>query len=114
MTADCVFCQIVAGDIPADVVAETDRTLAFRDISPKAPVHVLVIPKDHHRDAASLAAADPEVAAELLTQAKAVAGQEGYDDFNLIFNTGANAGQTVFHAHVHLLAGVDVAKLFLA
>lgn len=114
MADDCIFCKIVAREIPAEVVAETEHTLAFRDINPKAPVHVLVIPKVHHADAASLASAEPAIAAELLAQTRAIATQEGHEDYNLVFNTGAGAGQTVFHAHVHLLAGVDVSKLFLA
>ena len=114
MAADCVFCKIVDGQIPAEVIAESEHTIAFRDISPKAPVHVLVIPREHEPDIASLAEASPLVAAELLTQSRAIARQEGYEDYNLVFNTGANAGQTVFHAHAHVLAGVDVSKLFLA
>lgn len=114
MADDCIFCKIVAREIPAQIVAESEHTLAFRDINPKAPVHVLVVPKVHHPDAASLAAAEPAVAAELLAQTRAIATQEGHEDYNLVFNTGAGAGQTVFHAHVHLLAGVDVSKLFLA
>ena len=114
MAEDCIFCKIVAREIPAEVVAESEHTLAFRDISPKAPVHVLVVPKVHHPDAASLAVAEPQVAAELLAQTRIIATQEGYEDYNLVFNTGAGAGQTVFHAHVHVLAGVDVSQLFLA
>ena len=114
MTDNCLFCGIVAGDIPATIVAETERTVAFRDINPKAPVHVLVVPRVHQPDIASLAAAEPEATAELLAQTRAVASLEGYDDYNVIFNTGAGAGQTVFHAHAHVLAGVDASKLFLA
>lgn len=114
MATDCVFCKILAGEIPADIVAESENTVAFRDISPKAPVHVLVIPREHQPDIASLAAASPHVAAEMLAQTRAVATQEGYEDYNTIFNTGAGAGQSVFHAHAHVLAGVDVSKLFLA
>ena len=114
MADDCIFCKIVAREIPAEIVAETEHTLAFRDINPKAPVHVLVVPKVHQPDAAALAEAEPLVAAELLAQTRAIATQEGHSDYNLVFNTGAQAGQTVFHAHVHLLAGVDVSKLFLA
>lgn len=114
MASDCVFCKIVDGEIPADVVAESEHTLAFRDISPKAPVHVLVVPREHHENAASLAAAAPAVAAELLEQTRQIAGREGYEDYNIVFNTGAKAGQTVFHAHAHVLAGMDASKLFLA
>ncbi|OUZ07258.1 histidine triad nucleotide-binding protein [Aeromicrobium sp. PE09-221] len=113
MAADCVFCKIVDGEIPAEVVTESEHTIAFRDISPKAPVHVLVIPREHEPDIVSLAEASPLVAAELLAQSRVVARQEGYEDYNLVFNTGAEAGQSVFHAHAHVLAGVDVSKLFL-
>ena len=77
MDNDCLFCRIVAGDIPATVVHETDTTLSFRDIGPKAPVHVLVIPKDHHPDVVALARADPAAAADVLAAAAAVAEQEG-------------------------------------
>ena len=104
--ADCLFCRIVAGEIPADIVAETDDTLAFRDINPQAPVHVLVIPKEHHVDLAALAAADPALAGRLAAAAGAVAKQEGVGDaFRLVFNTGATVGQSVFHVHGHVLGG---------
>ncbi|MGY2702843.1 HIT domain-containing protein [Nocardioides sp. HB32] len=102
---DCIFCRIVAGEIPADVVHTTERTVAFRDQNPQAPLHVLVIPKEHHANAADLATADPAASAELVRTAAAVATAEGYDDHRLVFNTGAEAGQTVFHTHLHLLAG---------
>ncbi|MEU9132360.1 HIT domain-containing protein [Kitasatospora sp. NPDC048540] len=103
--SDCVFCKIVAGEIPATVVRRTADTVAFRDIHPQAPTHVLVIPAVHYPDAAALAAAEPAVAAELLTEAGEVAAVDGLADYRLIFNTGAGAGQTVFHAHVHVLGG---------
>ncbi|MGI5449687.1 histidine triad nucleotide-binding protein [Streptomyces sp. CA-243310] len=105
--ADCLFCKIVAGDIPATVVRETETTVAFRDISPKAPTHVLVIPKVHYPDAATLAAAEPGVAADVLREAGRVAADEKVDDqgYRVVFNTGAGAGQTVFHAHAHVLGG---------
>lgn len=103
--SDCLFCKIVAGEIPATVVRRGERTLAFRDIHPQAPTHVLVIPHVHHPNAAALAAAEPAIAAELLTDAGEVAKAEGITDYRLIFNTGAEAGQTVFHAHVHVLGG---------
>jgi histidine triad (HIT) family protein len=104
---DCLFCRIVAGEIPATVVHETDTTLAFRDISPAAPVHVLVIPKEHHPDVASLTRADPGLAADVLAAATAVAESEGLleDGFRLLFNNGRNAGQEVFHVHAHVLGG---------
>ena len=102
---DCLFCKIVAGDVPGEVVHTTERTVAFRDVNPQAPVHVLVVPRDHHPDAATLAAADPATMSELVQTAAAVAPAAGYDDYRLVFDTGADAGQTVFHAHLHLLAG---------
>ncbi|AZM53179.1 histidine triad nucleotide-binding protein [Streptomyces sp. WAC 01529] len=103
--SDCLFCKIVAGEVPADVVRESETTLAFRDINPQAPSHVLVIPKVHHPDAAALAAAAPEIAADVLREAGEVAAQEGSESYRLVFNTGTGAGQTVFHAHVHVLGG---------
>jgi histidine triad (HIT) family protein len=102
---DCLFCRIVAGDVDADVVHETEHTLAFRDINGQAPTHVLVVPREHHRDAAALAAADPQASAELVAAAAAVAAAEGHDDYRLVYNTGPGVGQTVFHTHLHLLAG---------
>ncbi|MEU2516861.1 histidine triad nucleotide-binding protein [Streptomyces syringium] len=105
--ADCLFCKIVAGEVPATVVRESDTVVAFRDINPQAPTHVLVIPKVHYPDAASLAAAEPQIAADILREAGEVAAQEGVDakGFRIVFNTGAGAGQTVFHAHAHVLGG---------
>lgn len=103
---DCLFCKIVAGDLPAEVVHTTARTVAFRDLAPQAPVHVLVVPRDHYADAAALATGDPEASAELVRTAAAVAAAEGWaEDYRLVLNTGAGAGQTVFHTHLHLLAG---------
>lgn len=106
--ADCLFCKIVAGEIPADVVASSEHTVAFRDINPQAPTHVLVIPRIHAVDIAALGAASADAAAELLTQTRAVAEAEGYSDYRLVFNSGAQAGQTVFHAHGHVIAGRDL------
>lgn len=105
----CLFCRIVAGEIPASVVRESPKTVAFRDISPQAPTHVLVVPRDHHPDIASLAEADPEALAMLVTEAKAVAESAGLDAFRLVFNTGAEAGQSVFHVHGHVLGGRSLA-----
>ncbi len=106
MSSDaCLFCKIAAGEIPADVVLSTDGAVAFRDINPQAPTHVLVIPRDHHVNAAATAAADPASAAHLLEVAAQVASAEGLDDYRLVFNTGAGVGQTVFHTHLHVLGG---------
>jgi histidine triad (HIT) family protein len=105
--ADCLFCKIVAREVPATVVRETETTLAFRDINPQAPTHVLVIPKAHYPDAASLAAGAPGLAADVLREAGEVAVEEKAADsgYRVVFNTGSGAGQTVFHAHAHVLGG---------
>jgi len=106
MATDCLFCKIVAGEIPADRVHETETTLAFRDIEPQAPTHVLVIPKSHHANAAELAVAEPQSYLDLVHTAAAVAKAEGLDEgYRMVFNTGAAAHQTVFHAHLHVLGG---------
>jgi len=104
--ADCLFCGIVSGDVPAQRVAETARALAFRDINPQAPTHVLVIPKDHHRDLADLAAADG-LLDEVAALAHKVAEDEGVSEtgYRVVFNTGPQAGQAVFHTHAHVLGG---------
>ena len=102
---DCIFCKIVAGDIPAEIVSTTEHTVAFRDLDPQAPTHVLVIPKRHEPDIGSLAAADAEATIALLAEAKQIAETEGNGSYRLVFNTGADAHQTVFHAHAHVLAG---------
>ncbi|MFF2276130.1 HIT domain-containing protein [Agromyces sp. NPDC058126] len=101
-----VFERIVAREIPARIVAETDRVIAFHDIAPKAPVHVVVTTKTaDYRDVVGLAAGDPALLAELVAVAQGVAAELGDGEFRLVFNTGASAGQTVFHVHAHVLAG---------
>ncbi|WP_214414295.1 histidine triad nucleotide-binding protein [Sphaerisporangium fuscum] len=107
---DCLFCKIVAKEIPATVVHETARTLAFRDVNPQAPTHVLVIPKGHYENAAVLAEADDGLADDVLKAADAVAVQEGVAEagYRVVFNTGPQAGQTVFHVHAHVLGGRDL------
>ena len=103
---DCLFCRIVTGEVPAQVVHEGDRTLAFRDVNPQAPTHVLVVPKAHHADVAALSDADPALLADVLAAAVAVARDEGLGDgFRVVSNTGADGGQTVGHLHVHVLGG---------
>ncbi|MDX6354063.1 MAG: histidine triad family protein [Streptomyces sp.] len=111
--ADCLFCKIVSGEIPATVVRQTDTTVAFRDINPQAPTHVLVIPRVHYADAAALAAGDPSAAADVLREAGEVAVQEKVAEsgYRVIFNSGPAAGQTVFHAHAHVLGGRDLQRL---
>ena len=105
--ADCLFCAIVAGEIPATKVLETDRILAFRDINPQAPTHVLVIPKTHYPDVAALAAADAALLGEVIDAVQQVAVADGVAEtgYRVVFNTGAEAGQTVPHVHGHLLGG---------
>jgi histidine triad (HIT) family protein len=114
--ADCLFCKIVAGDIPSTKVAETERVLAFRDIHPKAPVHVLVIPKDHHPNVGALAAADPALAGDVLAVAAEVAAAEGVDasGFRVLANTGPDSGQDVFHVHFHVLGGKPLGPMVAA
>ncbi|MEV8535110.1 histidine triad nucleotide-binding protein [Streptomyces sp. NPDC051211] len=109
--ADCLFCKIVTGDIPATIVRETDTTVAFRDINPQAPSHVLVIPKVHYPDAATLAAEAPDALVDVLREAGQVAADEKIDDhgYRIVFNTGSGAGQTVWHAHAHVLGGRGLA-----
>lgn len=102
---DCLFCDIVAGNVPADVVASTADAIAFRDIDPKAPLHVLVVPRDHHADVARLATADPTLLAALVRLGEEVARSEADGQFRLVFNTGARAGQSVFHVHGHVIGG---------
>jgi histidine triad (HIT) family protein len=104
--ADCLFCAIVRGDVPSDKVAETDRVLAFRDIDPKAPTHILVIPKVHVPTLPELAESHPDDALAVLTTARQVAIEDGVGDgYRLVGNNGAPAQQTVFHAHAHVLGG---------
>ena len=104
--ADCLFCRIVAGEIPAEVVHETPTSLAFRDVAPQAPTHVLVVPRSHHASAGVLAAAAPDALVDLVRTAADIAGREGLEPgYRMVFNTGEQAGQTVFHVHLHLLGG---------
>jgi len=105
-SSSCLFCKIVLREIPAEIIHETATTLAFRDIEPKAPTHVLVIPKVHQTDVVSLGVASPQAVADLFEAVGAVAIQEGLaDGYRGVFNTGAMAQQTVFHAHIHVLGG---------
>jgi len=101
-----IFSRIIAREIAADIVHETETVIAFRDIAPKAPVHLLVVPKtEAYRTVAELAAGDPALLADVVATAQQLADEYADGDFRLIFNTGAGAGQTVFHVHAHVLAG---------
>ena len=107
---DCPFCRIVTGDIPATVVHETPNSLAFRDVDPQAPTHVLVVPKRHVPTMAALTDASPDELAEVIRAVGAVARLEGLErGYRTVFNTGPDAHQTVFHAHVHVLGGRPMA-----
>ncbi|NMM93243.1 histidine triad nucleotide-binding protein [Bifidobacterium oedipodis] len=102
---DCLFCKIIAGQIPSTKVFEDDTTYAFKDINPKAKVHVLVVPKHHYANVAELAAADPAELAHIVAVAQHIADESFHGAFRLVFNTGLDAGQTVFHVHAHVMTG---------
>lgn len=104
-SSDCIFCKIVAGEIPSEIVGETEVSLAFRDVAPQAPTHVLVIPRSHLKNAAEVAETEPSTLADMFLLAKKVADQEGLEGYRGVFNTGAAAQQTVFHAHLHVIGG---------
>jgi len=101
----CLFCRIVAGEIPAEIVTESDSAVAFRDARPQAPLHVLVMPRTHASDAGTLTDIEPATVTELVRVARWVATDAGHESYRLVFNTGEDAGQTVFHTHLHVLAG---------
>ncbi|GAA1790153.1 histidine triad nucleotide-binding protein [Leucobacter iarius] len=106
MAAETIFGKIVAGEIPVEILAETKRVIAFPDISPQAPVHILVIPKTtEYANVTELAEGDPALLAEMIGVAQQLADEHANGDYRLLFNTGASAGQTVFHVHAHVLAG---------
>ncbi|CAA6817811.1 MAG: Histidine triad protein [uncultured Thiotrichaceae bacterium] len=104
---NCLFCKMVAGDIPADVVYENDDVLAFRDINPQAPVHILIIPKKHVATLNDVVEEDAMLMGKLFLAAKEIAEAEGVADegYRTVVNCGASAGQSVFHVHMHVLAG---------
>ncbi len=102
--ANCIFCKIVSGDIAADIIAESPNTLAFKDIAPLSKVHLLVIPRKHYNNVVELSDASPAVLGELMTQATTLAKEHTNGSFKLQFNTGNEAGQTIFHAHAHVLS----------
>ncbi|QKJ19395.1 HIT domain-containing protein [Microbacterium hominis] len=106
MSEPSVFTRILNGEIPAEIVAETENVVAITDIAPQAPVHVVVFPRSaDYRDVVELAAGDPALLTEIVGLAESVAEDLADGDFRLVFNRGAGAGQTVFHVHAHVLAG---------
>ena len=105
-SSDCLFCKIVAGTIPVTRSYEDEQVIAFRDINPQAPVHVLVIPKQHIASLAQTSADDAALLGHLLAAAREIAQQQGLAaGYRLVINTGADGGQTVEHLHIHLLGG---------
>lgn len=106
----CIFCRIARGEIPANVVLDEPELLAFRDINPVAPTHVLVIPKRHIASLAEITAAEAGLVGKMLLAAREIAAREGAlgNGFRTVFNSGPDAGQTVAHLHLHVLAGRDM------
>ncbi len=105
--SDCLFCKILAGDIPAEIVYESETAIAFRDINPKAPTHVLIIPRRHIPTINEISADDHEIVGSLYSAAREIAATEGFSDagYRAVMNCNEAAGQTVFHIHLHLLGG---------
>jgi histidine triad (HIT) family protein len=108
MPDNCLFCKIIRGEIPAAKLYEDDDILAFRDIAPQAPVHFLVIPKKHLTGPAAVAEEDQEVVGKMMRIGSEIARKEGIPHFRVVYNNGSQAGQTVFHLHMHILGGRDM------
>ena len=102
---DCIFCKIIAGEIPSTKVYEDDQILAFRDIQPAAPTHILVIPKQHIAGVREITAQNSAVVAHIFETIPQIAKAEGITDYRVVSNNGADAGQTVHHLHFHILGG---------
>ncbi len=103
--SDCIFDKIVAGQIPSDIVYQDDAVMAFKDINPKAPTHILIIPKKHIVSISHLTREDLPLMGHMMEAAKKVAAHQGLQAYKLVINTGADAGQVVMHLHMHLLGG---------
>jgi histidine triad (HIT) family protein len=102
---DCLFCKIIEGDIPATIVFRNENVVAFKDILPQAPTHIVIVPTIHVENAAALARISSVITAALFDAADELAKNQGLDGYRTVFNTGSSAGQSVFHAHLHLLGG---------
>jgi len=104
---DCLFCKIIAGDIPSAIVHQDDSLVTFKDINPQAPLHVLIVPRKHIASLNDLSSEDDALVGSMLRRAAALAKEHGYHErgYRTVFNTNREAGQTVFHIHLHLLAG---------
>ncbi len=107
MEQDCIFCQIIAGNAPAEIVYKTDSLVVFKDINPHAPVHMLIVPNKHIRSVNDLEDGDRGIISEMIFAGKEVAKQQGIDKsgYNLLFNVEKGGGQVIFHIHMHLLGG---------
>jgi histidine triad (HIT) family protein len=103
--SSCIFCQIIQGDLDSDIVQEDDRAIAFRDVNPQAPIHILIIPKEHLPSLAEAPEETDDLLGHLLLMTRQIAHGQGLSAYRVVINNGAEAGQTVFHLHVHLLAG---------
>lgn len=112
MTEPSIFTRILNGDIPGEILLDTERVFAIRDINPQAPLHALVIPKtEQYRDVTELAAGDPALLAEIVAAAKRIADEHANGEYRLIFNNGASAAQSVFHVHAHVLGNLEEGDL---
>ncbi len=105
MEIDCIFCKIIAKQIPTSIIEETETILVIKDISPQAPIHYLIIPKEHRKDLLALGQKDREMAADILYMTHILAKKHDVVSFKLVNNNGAASGQSVFHIHFHFLAG---------
>jgi histidine triad (HIT) family protein len=106
---NCIFCKIIEGEIPADIVFRNENVVAFNDLNPAAPTHVLLIPTLHTENAVGVARNSATITADLFLAADQIATERGLNGYRTVFNTGADAGQSVFHAHLHLLGGRPMA-----
>lgn len=107
LNSDCIFCRIIEGEIPAEVIYRDENVVAFNDLNPQAPTHVLIVPTLHVENAAALADASAVVTAAIFKAAREIATARSLSGYRTVFNTGASVGQSVFHAHLHLLGGRD-------
>jgi len=105
LDSNCLFCKIITGEIPAEIIFRSDSVVAFNDITPQAPTHVLIIPTIHVENIGDLSQSSPTITAELFSVAKQIAADRGLLGFRIVLNTGEEAGQSVFHVHLHLLGG---------
>lgn len=109
MSGDCLFCGIVDGSVPSTKVYESDAVVGFEDVAPAAPMHVLVVPREHVASAREVEASHASVLAEMFAAAAGIARERGFDDYRIVTNVGPGAGQSVFHLHLHVLGGRGLA-----